>query len=101
MVLNIVTNGRDDKFKEFVIFNCESNKSTNIKVKKTGDVKFVDDSDYIFDRSFTMSLGFFPAKNNSMFFKTLLPIATLLCDVDELICGNSTTFSASNNLGLT
>tara|TARA_A100001388_G_scaffold274072_1_gene257066 strand:+ start:352 stop:1119 length:768 start_codon:yes stop_codon:yes gene_type:complete len=34
MVLNIVTNARDDKFKEFVIFNCESNKSTNIKVKK-------------------------------------------------------------------
>ena len=66
-----------------------------------GKVKFVSDSDYIFDRSFTMSLGFFPAKNNSMFFKTLLPIATLLCDVDELICGNSTTFSASNNLGLT
>ena len=34
MVLNIVTNGKDDKYKEFVIFNCERNKSTNIKVKK-------------------------------------------------------------------
>lgn len=34
MVLNIVTNRSHDKYKEFVIFNCESNKSTNIKVKK-------------------------------------------------------------------
>ena len=34
MVLNIVTNQSHDKYKEFVIFNCESNKSTNIKVKK-------------------------------------------------------------------
>ena len=39
MALNIITDNKIGRFKELVIFNCETNKSTNIKIEKNHSCK--------------------------------------------------------------